>query len=139
MLLTFSLSACYFDNTYLDRPEDIQQGKKFVDSFYENVKNKDYKGLDLMASDTIKKVSGPDIDSKLTKFINSKAGDYVSYKIFSDNSKVIVGSDNISYYSFKVNVKYQKGVIAELLGLEKIGNSEIKIVTYRAYSDLLMK
>jgi hypothetical protein len=135
IICTFS---CTFSSTYVDRPEDIKEGKQFIDAFYKNLSQHNYNSLDLMASDTLTKIAGNNVISKLTKFVNGKVGDYVIHTVIDSNSKRVTGSNDVIYYNFKIKVNYKKGSVGEILSLEKFKGSDIKIISYHAYSDLLM-
>ena len=103
--------SCTFNSAYLDRPEDIKEGKQFIDAFYKNLSQYNYNNLDLMASDTLTKAAGDNVISKLTKFVNHKVGDYVIYAVIDSNSKRVTGSNEVTYYNFKIKVTYTKGVV----------------------------
>lgn len=134
-----SLSACNFTSTSLNRTQDLQEGKKFVDKFYNAIKAQNNKALDHMAADTLKKLIGPNGISKITTLVYNKAGNYKSYTVTDAATRNITGNYAQTQYKFKLKVVYEKGVVNEDLGFIKMGSGEARIFAYHAYSDLLMK
>ncbi len=132
------LSACTFNRTYRNRPDDIQKGKLFVNNFYNYISNKKYDILDLMTSDTLSSLAGKHVISKIAKLVNNKVGFYKNYSIVDSSTTRSEGDDNERIYKFKIKVTYERGIVGEVIGLEKLGTSDIKIISYNVYSDLLM-
>lgn len=76
VLLNVLTSACTFNNVTINKEEDKRDGKLFSNKSYSNVNQKNYNNLDGMVGDSLKLLAGSDGVSKLTKFINSKVGNY---------------------------------------------------------------
>jgi hypothetical protein len=93
-----------------------------------------------IVSDSMKLVGGGQSGiNQLLKFINSKVGTYKSYHIEDRYIKCITGSTNNASYNYKLKVTYEKGTIDEIVGLQKKNNSDIRLFTYHANSDLLIR
>ncbi|TKC60135.1 hypothetical protein FBD94_14560 [Pedobacter hiemivivus] len=133
------ISACTFSRTYVDRADDIQEGKQCVNNFYNSVSNKNYAALDLMTSGALVNTAGKNAVSKIVKLINRKVGNYKSYLIVDSNTVRTSGSSNKIIYRFKIKVTYEDGVVDEQVGLEKLETSDIKVMSYYANSDLLIQ
>jgi len=133
------MSNCTFNSTYINREEDNREGEEFVNKFYKNVASKNLTALDTMVSDTLKKIAGPDGISKLITLINTKVGDYKTDSIADHYVTRTTGSNNFTSYNYKVKVTYSKGVVDEIIGLRKMDNGQVKLTSYHANSDLLIK
>ena len=131
--------SCTFNAVYVNRPEDNSEGKVFLKRFYSNVKNEDYKQIDGMINDSLFQLYGRQGISTMIKFMHTKVGNYKSYVIDDYYIRRITGSSNMTYYNYKLKVKYDKGTIDEIIGFRKYNLSEIKINSYHANSDLLIK
>ena len=134
-----TISACTFSRTYVDRADDIQEGKQVVNNFYNNISNNNYDALDLMTSGALVNTAGKNAVSKIVKLINRKVGNYKSYLIVDSNTTRTEGSNNKTIFRFKVKVAYQHGTVDEVIGLEKLDDLDIKVISYNAYSDLLIR
>jgi hypothetical protein len=130
--------GCTFNNVYINRKQDNNEGKALLNKFYSNVSSKNYKGVDDMVSDSLKQLAGTDGISKMSKFIESKVGNYKSYKIDDYYIRCVTGSANETSYNYKLKVTYDKGTIDEIIGFKKQNGSDIKINSYHANSDLLI-
>jgi hypothetical protein len=139
LLAVTLLAACNFSSTYLNRENDIEEGKKFVSTFYSTIKSQDANAINKMASDTLAKMMGPGGLNKLTTLINTKVGAYKSYTVTQSDTRAITGSFARTEYKFRLKVIYEKGPVDEELGFMKTGNGETKIYAYHTFSDLLMK
>lgn len=139
MFIVVILCSCTYNNIYINRAADNNDGQKVVKKIYDEIAAKSFEHLDTMMSDSLKKLAGPNAISKLAGYINKKVGNYKSYVLDDSYIRSIVGSDNNISYNYKLRVTYDKGVIQEIIGLSKINGSAIKITAYRANSDLLMK
>jgi len=139
MVLTLLTYACTYSNIYLNRENDDTEGRAVVKKFYENVAQKNYQAIDYMVSDSLKQLAGAEVVSKLIKFINSKVGNYKSYTIVDRYIRRVTGSNNETSYNYKLKVTYDKGVVDEIVGFRKQNGPEIKMNSYHANSDLLMK
>ncbi|MEJ2904092.1 hypothetical protein WAE58_16725 [Pedobacter panaciterrae] len=134
-----TISACTFSRTYVDRADDTQEGKQVVNNFYNNISNNNYDALDLMTSGALVNTAGKNAVSKIVKLINRKVGNYKSYLIVDSNTTRTEGSNNKTIFRFKVKVAYQHGTVDEVIGLEKLDDLDIKVISYNAYSDLLIR
>ncbi|XHR97247.1 hypothetical protein ACFJIV_11685 [Mucilaginibacter sp. UC70_90] len=137
-LLSVTLVWCTFNNVRINMAEDNNDGKAFLNVYYSKIKAKDYKGVDNMLSDSLKRLAGNNGFSKLLKFINSKVSTYNSYKIEDYYVKRITGSMNEISYNYKLKVTYQKGTTEEIIGFKRLNGGVIKVNSYHAYSDLLI-
>ena len=135
ILLTY---ACTNNNVYINREQDNNEGKAFLNKFYSNVLNKNYEGVDGMVGDSLRQLAGNNGISKMVKFIDSKVGNYKSYIIDDRYIRCVTGSDNQTSYNYKLEVTYDKGTIDEIIGFKKQNGSGIKINSYHANSDLLI-
>ena len=135
ILLTY---ACTNSNVYINRQQDNDEGKAFLNKFYSNVINKNYESVDGMVGDSLKQLAGTNGISKMVKFINSKVGNYKNYIIDDHYIRCVTGSDNQTSYNYKLKVTYDKGTIDEIIGFKKQNDSDIKINSYHANSDLLI-
>ncbi|MBB6499357.1 hypothetical protein [Pedobacter cryoconitis] len=139
LILIVSLTcACTYNNVYLNREEDNNEGKVLLKKFYSNVINENYRGVDEMVGSSIKILGGPHVVRKLVKFINSKVGKCKGYTIEDRYIRRTTGSINETSYNYKLKVTYDKGTINEVIGFIKRDGSESKINAYQANSDLLM-
>ena len=131
--------SCTFNGVYLNRASDVSDGKVALNKLYNQIGQKNFNIADDMLSDSLKAtgVSAGQL-SKILKFVNSKVGDFKSYKIVDSLVKRVVGSINETSYSFKLKVTYQKGTVDEVVGFQKQNNSGIKLYGYHVNSDLLM-
>ncbi len=138
MLISF-LYACTYNKTYINREQDNDEGKAFLNKFYANVVKKNYKGVDSMVSGGLKQLAGINGISKMVKFIDSKVGKYKGYTIQDQYIRAVTGSTNEVSYNYKLKVTYDKGIIDEVVGFIKVNDGEIKINSYHANSDLLIQ
>jgi hypothetical protein len=138
IIVIFLIGACTFNNVYINREEDNKEGKVFLNKFYSNVINENYKSVDGMVGDSLKQLAGANGISKLVKFINMKVGKCKSYTIDDHYIRCQTGSNNETSYNYKLKVTYDKGIIDEIIGFKKQNGSDIKINSYHANSDLLM-
>ena len=132
------VNSCTFTSSYLNREDDNNDGKAFLHDFYNKIDSNNYAGIDAMVSDSLKQMTGPNGISKLVKYITLRAGKYKSYSIDDKYIRAVTGSINETSYNYKLSVTYDKGVIEEIIGMEKQNGSKIKLRSYHAYSDLLM-
>jgi len=139
LLIAGLASGCRYNNVYINREEDNNDGKKIVKEIYDNVASGNFNELDVLTSDSLKRLVGQNGVSKLAHYINKKVGKFKSYDINDFYIRSVVGSNNIISYNYKLKVVYEKGVIDEVIGLVKIADSPIRISAYRANSDLLIK
>ena len=136
--LTLLVCACTYNNVYINRQQDNSEGKVFLNQFYSNVASKNYKSIDNMVGDSLRQLAGANGISTMVKFINSKVGNYKGYNIDDYYIRCITGSSNEISYNYKLKVKYDKGIIDEIIGFKKRNGSVIKINSYHANSDLLL-
>lgn len=134
----FLTGGCTFNNVYLNKEEDNSEGKVFLNKFYSNVTNKKYEKIDEMVNDSLSQLTGINGISKMVKFMHTKLGNYKSYVINDYYIRRITGSNNETSYNYKLKVTYDNGTIDEIIGLKKQNESEIKINSYHANSDLLI-
>jgi len=140
MLLLIGLSACTFTSVHNDQESDQAKGKLFIDTFYYDIKTKNYDHLLKSTSDSLIKLAGSENFLNLFKNINQKVGDFKGYKVFKVETKRVDKDGNSTvYYRFLNNVEYNKGPVKEEVVLVSEGENKIKIMSYHAYSDLLMK
>ncbi len=130
--------SCTYNNIYINRKVDNNEGKLFLKNFYSNIANKQFDSIDNMISDSLKKLAGVNGISHMVKYIYSKAGNYKSYVIDDYYVKCITGDVNETSYNYKLKVVYDRGVIDEIIGLGKHNGSKIKVNSYHANSDLLI-
>ena len=139
MSLMLFMYACTYSGVYINRDNDDAEGRSVVRRFYADVAQKNYRGIDSLVSDSLKQLAGADGVNKIVKFINNKVGNYKSYEIVDRYIRRVTGSNNETSYNYKLKVTYDKGVIDEILGFRKQNGPEIKMNSYHANSDLLMK
>jgi len=132
------VSSCTFTSSYLNRDDDNNDGKAFLHDFYNKIDSNNYAGIDAIVSDSLKQMAGVNGITKMVKFIALKAGKYKSYNIDDKYIKAVTGSINKTSYNYKLSVTYDKGVITEIIGMEKQNGSKIKLHSYHANSDLLI-
>ena len=137
LLIICFLSACTFNHVDINRHEDIQEGKQFLIGFYKNVKNERFDSLDLIASDTLKKVIGLNGISKIATTVNDKLGRFKEFTISDSYTQRLVGSSNETLYKYKLKIAYEKGIIDEVVGLKKDKKAVIQVISYNVYSNLL--
>lgn len=140
LILSINLTACSFTNVYNDLEEDHIDGKQFLDTLYRNVKKNDFNEIVTFASDSLVRVAGKESLLKLFIFVNSKVGNFEQYKVLEvQTRRVVKRGSRVIYYRFRNKVKYQKGIVEEVLALIREDEGKIKIMSYNAYSDLLLK
>jgi len=76
MLLLIGLSACTFTSVHNDQESDQAKGKLFMNTFYYDIKAKNYDHLLKSTSDSLIKLAGSENFLNLFKNINQKVGDY---------------------------------------------------------------
>ena len=98
-----------------------------------------YKSIDNAVDDSLKKIAGVNGISKMVKFINIKIGRYKSYEI--DDQYIVFpdGENGEISYNYKLRVVYDKGIIDEIIGFRKKNGSKMRINSYHANSDLLIR
>ncbi len=139
LVTILGVSACTFNSTYINREADNNEGKVFLKRFYANVAHNNYQGLDDMVGDSLRQLAGPHGLGELVKRINSKVGSYKGYTIDDQYIRCTTGGNNETSYNYKLKVTYEKGTVDEIIGFKKQNGSEIKLNSYHANSDLLMK
>ena len=131
--------SCTYSNIYINRETDNNDGKVFLNNIYQEIANKNFDGIDAVVSDSLKNLAGANGISKLAAFINRKVGNYKSYEIADYYIRCVTGSTNQISYNYKLKVTYEKGIVDEIVGLRKENGSSIKLNSYHANSDLLIK
>ncbi len=139
LLITFLGSSCTYNNVYVNREEDNNNGKIFLNKFYANIADKNYEAVDGLVGDSLKQLAGANGVSKMLKLINNKVGNYKSYTIDDHYTQCITGSKNEISYNYKLKVTYDKGIVDEIIGFKKPNGGEVKLNSYHANSDLLIQ
>ena len=139
LLFVFFSTECTYNNVYINREDDNIEGKTYLKKIYQDIEAKNFDHLDAMVSDSLKQLAGPNGVSKLVVYINRKVGNYKSYIVVDRYIRAVTGSNNEISYNYKLKVTYDKGIIDEVIGFKKQNGSAIKIYTYHANSDLLMR
>ena len=139
LILLSLITSCTFNNVTINQEADKEDGKAFLNEFYKRINDKDFEGVDGMVCDSLKLLAGNHGISKMLQFINTKVGDYKSYNIADLYIRNITGNVNEISYNYKLKVTYQKGTIEEIIGFKSQNKGNIKINSYHAYSDLLIK
>ena len=137
--IILSLCNCTYHNVAIDDEKDKFKGVTFTKSFYKKLNNKDFNSINKLVSDTLLNMIGDTGIQKLTSYINFKLGKLIEQNEIKVTTKRIEDTNITIFYLVKVKVKYEKGIIDEVLGLKQLNNDEIKIISYNAYSDLLVK
>ncbi|MBB6129402.1 hypothetical protein [Mucilaginibacter lappiensis] len=138
LIILVSVTSCTFNNVAINQEADNKDGKAFLNEFYGKINTRDFEGAEVMIGDSLKKMAGDHGISKMLQFINTKVGNYKSYKIADLYIRSITGNVNETSYNYKLKVKYQKGTIDEIIGFKRQNGKSIKINSYHAYSDLLI-
>jgi hypothetical protein len=138
LCLLFSLTACNFNSTYLNREEDKKEAEKVADQFYTLLEQKDLKKISPLLSNQFKAVTNPQkLNDYLTGTIN-KLGEIKSKKLDHWESKVTRGSNAsfrcVLYYIIERS-KFQSKETVTLTA----ENNQIKILGYNVNSDGLFK
>ena len=139
ILIILLTAACKFNNEYINREKDNNDGKAFLKQLYFDIKSKRYLSVDSLISDSLRIIANGNGVSQLLKTINSKAGNYKSFVIQDYHIRSVSGSINETSYIYKLKVFYDKGQIDEIVGLKRQNDSPIKINSYHAYSNLLIQ
>jgi hypothetical protein len=138
LIIPVLMYSCTFNNVYINRETDNNDGKAFLNQFYKKIANGNFQDVDSMVGDSLKQLAGTNGISKMVKFINNKVGNYKSYSIDDYYIRCVTGDNNQTSYNYKLKVAYDKGIIDEIIGFKKQNGSEIKINSYHANSDLLI-
>jgi hypothetical protein len=139
LVMLILINSCTFNNVTINHEADNKDGKVFLNEFYKKIGVKNFEAVDVMVGDSLKQLAGNNGVSKILQFINTKVGNYKSYKIADLYIRSITGNVNETSYNYKLKVTYQKGTIDEIIGFKRQNRGIIKINSYHAYSDLLIK
>jgi hypothetical protein len=135
----FLFQCCHFTPVYFNKEEDQIDGKVFLITFYNSIKTQNYNAIYKLTSDTLREVIGRDSLNKMYSRINFKIGAFRNYSITKFFIQRDEGRDTITTYSYKLKVTYEKGKVDEIIGLRKQNKDSIKIISYKVYSDLLIR
>ncbi|HWZ02889.1 MAG TPA: hypothetical protein VNX40_04710 [Mucilaginibacter sp.] len=138
-IIFLAIFSCTYHNVYINGEEDNKDGITLLNKFYNHIANKNLDSVDAIVSDSLKLMAGSNGISKMVVFINKKVGDYKSYKIEDHYIRRTTGSTNETSYNYKLKVTYDKGDVDEIVGFIRKDKSTIKLNSYHANSDLLMK
>jgi hypothetical protein len=142
-LILFSLlivfSSCNFSSTRLNSPEDLKKGENFLSKFYQLIENRQLQNIEALKSDTLSEVIKNDDLSKLLNLVYDKIGRFKQYKI-TDQTVERKSNANRSrcLYKYELSVTYEKGTIREIVSFIEDKEDELRILSYNAYSDLLV-
>jgi len=138
LIIPFLIYSCTSNNVYINRESDNNEGKIFLNKFYNKIADKNFEAVDSMVGDSLKQLAGTNGISEMAKFISNKVGYYKSYTIDDHYIRCVTGDNNQISYNYKLKITYDKGIIDEIIGFRKQNGSEIKINSYHANSDLLI-
>ncbi len=125
------LSSCTLTTNYINRKEDIHDGKTKLFQFYNLVQSKNFDDLDNMVSDSLKKLTDSKTISRMAKTTFDKMGPYQDFVI--SNTFTVrreSGTSSETLYRFAIKAVYEKGSRNEEIDFIKNNNSAIKITTY---------
>jgi len=139
IIVSFGLASCSWTKVYNDLEEDHIAGKHFLDGFYGAVKNKDLDKIEKLSSDSLLLLKGKERYRQLFEFINLKVGGFEGYEVSEVETKRVEKNGFIKvYYRFRNRVKYENGLVDEVVVLSKLGEKNIEIMSYNVNSDLFM-
>ena len=137
--LIYLNASCTFNNVNLNKKEDDIEGQKFLVHFYSKVAGRNYSDIDSLVSDSLKSLADTNGISKMVKFINNKVGNYKGYAIDDCYIIHVAGTEDEVSYNYKLKVRYDKGVIEEIIGFRSKDGLKLLINSYHANSDLLIR
>jgi hypothetical protein len=123
--LILSLSACHFHRSFINDKGDIDEGRIFLNQFYNDVRLKDTTALSRLPSDSLKKLMHQKHVSlgTITSFVNLRFGNYHDYTVDTVYTNRTEGSINNTVYKYKLHVVYERGDLEELVGFVKNGSA----------------
>lgn len=134
-LIFLLTTSCNFK--YINRDNDNSDGRVFLNSFYGNISRGAFAAADTMITGDLRKSAGRSGISKLLKAMHQQAGEYMSYSVDEYNTVCSTEIVNECSYSYKLQVKYKNGIVTEMLGLKKTGNSKIELDSYYVKASFL--
>ena len=129
------MTSCQMNRTYQNRDEDKIEGEKFVNHFFELLKNKNYDETYKMYSPKFIAITNQEKIKEIYDFSFGKLGEIEDINIERWETIRVEGSNPLSSYAYIYNVKRSKYASIETFKLEKEGN-EIKILSYNVNYDV---
>lgn len=123
--LALSLSACHFHRSFINDKGDVDEGRVFLNQFYNDVRLKDTTALYRLSSDSLKRIMRKNHVTLglITSFVNRRLGNYHDYTVDTVYTNRTVGSINNTVYKYKLHVVYERGELEELVGFVKNGSA----------------
>ena len=123
------IAGCNINATYIDRVNDKTDAEKCINIFYTNLKNNSSKNITWIFSKQFTKKTNEKEFNEFINKINSQIGILQLTTLDHWHTKVVVGTNSYSDYSFYYYNIYERGGTKETIHLIK-ENDTIKIDAY---------